>query len=206
MNYSVMVAQEILVLSVKVRTLVVQQNFNYMGKTTGYKGMLRDRVPKVVNYALKWQKAKERWINHTYSNFINVYVDKEERKKATRLVLCLKYTHVKQGKRKYIKEEQNFDFDKSIDWDNLTPEEEVYWKRISSWVRWFRKKYAYIENTYQISRDSNKDEMSIKIDIINGYLTALLPSQDMDEETKQAKYKYVDNLVDFLIKCFEERV
>ena len=41
-----------------------------MNNTTGYKGMLRDRCPQVVNYALKWQKAKERWINHTYDKFI----------------------------------------------------------------------------------------------------------------------------------------
>lgn len=177
-----------------------------MKKTTGYKSMLRDRVPKVVNYALKWQKAKERWINHAYSKFINIYVDNEERKKATRLVLCLKYTRVKQGKHKYVKEEQCFEFDKSIDWENLTPEEEVYWKRISSWVKWFCMKYAYIENAYLISSERGKDEMSIKIEIINSYLSKLLPTDDMDEEMKQAKYKYVDNLVDFLIKCIKGRI
>ena len=42
--------------------------------------MLRDRCPRVVNYALKWQKAKERWIDHAYANFIKIYCDNEEKK------------------------------------------------------------------------------------------------------------------------------
>ncbi len=165
-----------------------------MGKTTGYKGMLRDRCPKVVDYALKWQKAKERWINHAYTNFIKFYCDKKERNHATRIVL---------GIAKYYR---NFEFDKSIDWDNLTPEDKTYWERISSWVNWFMKKYAYIENAYKISRDAGKDDFTIKVEIINGYLSALLPKEEETDEEKIAKYEYVDNLVDFLIKCFEGRI
>jgi hypothetical protein len=156
--------------------------------------MLRDRCPKVVDYALKWQKAKERWIDHAYVNFIKLYVDSNERKHATRIIL---------GIAKFYR---NFEFDKSIDWDNLTPEDKEYWKRISSWVKWFSMKYAYMENAYKISRNNGKDEISIKIELINGYLSSLLPTEDMSEEVKQAKYQYVDNLVDFLIKCFENRI
>ena len=165
-----------------------------MRKTTGYKGMLRDRCPKVVNYALKWQKAKERWINHAYINFIKIYCDKRERNNATRIIL---------GIAKFYR---NFEFDKSIDWENLTPEETIYWKRVSSWVEWFMKTYAYIENSYEISRQNGKDEFSIKVELINGYLSKLLPDKTDDEEEKQAKYNYVDKLVNFLIDCFEERI
>ncbi len=165
-----------------------------MGKTTGYKGMLRDRCPTVVNYALKWQKAKERWIDHAYANFIKIYCDKEERKNATRIIL---------GIAKFYR---NFDFDKSIDWENLTPEETIYWKRVSSWVEWFMKKYAYIENAYKISRQNGKDEFSIKVEIIQGYLSQLLPKENTTEKEKQAYYDYVDKLVDFLINCFENRI
>ena len=177
-----------------------------MGKTTGYKGMLRDRLPKVVDYALKWQKAKERWIDHTYNRFIGIFSNNEERKKATRIVLCLKYTKVGQGRKAHIKEEQLFEFDKSIDWDNLTDEETVYWKRISSWVDWFRKRYAYAENAYRNSRIVGKSDHDIRVELIVGYLSALLPSQDATEEEKQAKYEYVDKFVDFLIKCFDNRI
>lgn len=165
-----------------------------MRKTTGYKAMLRDRCPKVVDYALKWQKAKEKWVDHAYVNFIKFYCDNNERKHATRIIL---------GIAKFYR---NFEFDKSIDWDNLMPEEKEYWARVSSWVEWFRKKYAYMENAYQISRKVGKDEFDIKVELINGYLSTLLPSETMSEEEKQAKYKYVDNLVDFLIKCFEGRI
>lgn len=165
-----------------------------MHKTTGYKAMLRDRCPKVVDYALKWQKAKEKWVDHAYVNFIKFYCDNNERKHATRIIL---------GIAKFYR---NFEFDKSIDWDNLMPEEKKYWARVSSWVKWFRKKYAYMENAYQISRKVGKDEFDIKVELINGYLSTLLPSETMTEEEKQAKYKYVDNLVDFLIKCFEGRI
>lgn len=165
-----------------------------MNRTTGYKGMLRDKCPMVVDYALKWQKAKERWIDHTYTNFIKFYVDNDERKRATRIIL---------GIAKFYR---NFDFDKSIDWDNLTTEEITYWQRVSSWVKWFKKEYAYIENAYQISRKCGKDEFTIKVELINGYLSSMLPKETDDEEVKQAQYKYIDNLVDFLIKCFNGRI
>ena len=165
-----------------------------MKKTNGCKGMLRDRLPQVVDYALKWQKAKERWIDHAYDKFIKIYIDNEERKHTTRIIL---------GIAKFYR---NFEFDKSIDWDNLTKEETAYWQRISSWVSWFMKQYAYMENAYQISRENGKDEFTIKVELINSYLSSLLPSQDEDEEIKQAKYDYVDRLVDFLIKCFEKSI
>lgn len=163
-------------------------------KSTGYKEMLRDRCPQVVNYALKWQKAKERWINHAYNQFIKIYCNNEERKHTTRIIL---------GIAKFYR---NFEFDKSIDWENLTPEEETYWKRVSSWVRWFTERYAYIENTYQISKKCGKDDFTTKVELINLYLSALLPDEDADPEEKQAKYQYVDNLVEFLIKCFDGRI
>lgn len=151
--------------------------------------MLRDRCPKVVDYALKWQKAKEKWIDHAYANFIKFYVQKQDRYNATRIIL---------GIAKYYK---NFDFDKSIEWENLTKEETIYWKRVSSWVRWFTKNYAYIENLYSISHMAGKDDMEIKIQIVNSYLSTLLPSDEESEEEKQAKYEYVDKLVEFLVEC-----
>lgn len=166
----------------------------YKKINAGYKGMLRDRCPLVVNYALKWQQAKERWIDHAYSNFIKFYVDNKEKNHAARIIL---------GIAKFYR---NFDFDKSIEWENLSPEETQYWKRVSSWVRWFMKHYAYIENLYSVSKTVGKDDMTIKVEIINSYLSSLLPRDDEPEEEKQAKYEYVDKLVDFLINCFENRI
>lgn len=162
-------------------------------KTSGYKGMLRDRIPYVVDCALKWQKAKERWIDHAYVNFIRFYCDNNERKQATRIVL---------GIAKFYRE---FKFDKSIDWDNLSKEDEAYWRRISSWVDWFTTKYAYMESIYKNNKSIGKDDFSTKVEIVNKYLTSLLPTEDMSEEEQQAKYEYVDKLVDFLMECFKQK-
>lgn len=165
-----------------------------MKKSTSYKEMLRDRCPKVVNYALKWQRAKERWIDHAYCRFIKIYVDSQERKHTTKIIL---------GIAKFYR---NFEFDKSIDWENLTKDEEIYWKRISSWVRWFTEKYAYIENAYEISKKTGKNDFDIRVEIINSYLSALLPDESIDEEHKKAQYEYIDKFVEFLINCFEGRI
>lgn len=165
-----------------------------MQKTAGYKGMLRDRIPQTTNYALKWQKAKERWIDHAYRSFIRIFCDKKDRDQATRIVLGLTSGY------------EPFNLEKSIDWDNLTPEEKAYWKRVSSWVDWFATEYANIKQAYETSRENGKDEFTIKVEIINAYLSALLPDENADWGEKIAKYQYVDDLVDFLIKCFNKRI
>ena len=191
-------------------------------KLRGYKGMLRNRLPTLVNYALKWQKAKEHWIDHAYNNFINIYVDKEQRKKATRIVLCLKYTHVKQKGQTRVNEEQNFDFYKAIDWDNLLIKEydskkekksdPLYWQRKSTWdtiftlTTWFENNYASIKDAYESSRKAGKDEFDIKVHLIQNHLSVFLPSDDDTEEKKQEMYDFIDNLVDFLIDCFNGRI
>lgn len=161
---------------------------------TGYKEMLRDRCPLVVNYALKWQKAKEKWIDHAYNQFVKFYVDNKEKKHTTKIIL---------GIAKFYR---NFDFDKSIDWENLTKEEEIYWTRISSWVGWFMKNYAYIENAYEISKKSGESEFDIKVEIISRHLSNLLPEETDEESVKEAKYKYVDDLAEFLLKCFKREI
>lgn len=163
-------------------------------KNSGYKGMLRDRCPAIVNYALKWQKAKERWVDHAYNNFIKFYVNNNDKNHAARITL---------GIAKYYR---NFEFEKSIEWQNLSREETVYWKRVASWVRWFMKTYGYMENLYEISLKAGKSEFDIKVELVNGYLSDLLPTKEDNEEEKAAKYQYVDNLVDFLIKCFNNRI
>lgn len=190
---------------VRVRIPLGAQNEKDMKNTSGYKGMLRNRLPVLVNYALKWQKAKERWIDHVYKNFINIYTDKEERRKVTYLI-C-----------------KERDFVKTIDWDNLIAtqydpkdidkdNDPLYWKRESTWhtiyvlIGWFMNNYESIKDTYESSRSAGMDEFNIKITLINSHLRLFLPSKDANEEKKQEMYKFVDNLVDFLIDCFEGRI
>lgn len=173
-------------------------------KKLGYREMLRDRCPKLVSYALKWQKAKEKWIDHTYEKFVKIVGDEysfsdrlirkapENKKVIMRALLGIVNGKVR-----------HFDFDKTIDWDNLTDEEKVYWKRISSWVKWFSTDYAYIESAYDNSKKVGRDEEEIKIEIINSYLAWLMPKEGDTDEVKQAKYQYIDNFVNYLFRCFE---
>ena len=107
---------------------------------------------------------------------------------------------IKKGK------QTSFDFSKSIDWDNLTDEELEYWKRVSSWVTWFRKNYVFVENTYNTSKQKGKDDFDIQIEFIQTYLSWLLPSSDCTQEEKEAKYKYVDRLAEFLMQCIEGKI
>ena len=159
---------------------------------TSYKELLRNRCPETVDYALKWQKAKTRWIDHTYRSFIRIFVDKEERYHVSRIILGIAKNH------------REFDFDKSIDWDNLSEEEQSYWERISSWIDWFENNYSTIKDEYKSSIRDGMSEFDIKVQIIQNHLSSLLPGEDISEEEKQAKYDYVNRLVDFLIKTFNK--
>lgn len=107
-------------------------------KNTSYREMLRDRLPSTIGLALIWCRAKERWLDHVYYSFINIYKDQSERYNATKVVLGMKKGKV------------HLDFHKTIDWDNLTEEETLYWTRVEHWVNWFRKQMLYIEQTYSM--------------------------------------------------------
>lgn len=175
-------------------------------KKSSYREMLRDRCPKIIDYALKWQKAKEKWIDHVYGNFIWLWGD-ELNEDGTL------YRSSSQNKRKTINsllglkkgKPTEFNFVRTIDWDNITEEETQYWKRVVSWVDWFRTNYAYIENTYSISKKIGKSELDCKVEIINTYLTWLMPNNTHSDEEKEAKYAYVDKFVNYLIECFNGR-
>ena len=99
----------------------------------------------------------------------------------------------------------SMDFNDTILWKELTEEETAYWNRVSSWVRWFRTTYAYIENAYKISKDVGKNIDDIKVMIIQKFLYQLMPTDADDENTKQAKYNYVDSLVNYLIESFDDQ-
>lgn len=156
---------------------------------TGYKEMLRDRCPIVVDWALKWCKAKTRWIDHCYEKFIKIYKSNDERHEATRICLGISGKY------------RNFDFHKTVDWDNLTEDETKYWNYVESWVKWFRKTMLFIEEEYKFSREKGMSDFDIKVKLINTFLRSFLPADTDSEETKESKYKLVDNLVDYITEC-----
>ena len=165
-----------------------------MKNKTGYKQMLRDRVPKVVNFALRWCKAKEAWLNHVYSNWIWIYKSNEERLKVTKTLLGLD------------KKPREFKFADTILWDNLSKDEEKRWKSIVSWVSWFQKEYQFVENEYSNSKKLGHDIMDIKRSIMLNHLYEWCPTAKDDAKTKKKKNKKLNEFVDFLIDCFEDRI
>lgn len=192
---------------------------------TGYKEMLRDRMPRTLSLALKWCKAKERWLSYVYYHHIKKY-PKNMRSNIVKQCLGLKpkwstsdmhaYLPLKGISHEKIDEFiettspttlarlLSMDFNDTILWKELTEEEAAYWNRVSSWVRWFRTTYAYIENAYKISKDVGKNIDDIKVMIIQKFLYQLMPTDADDENTKQAKYNYVDSLVNYLIESFDD--
>jgi coenzyme F420-reducing hydrogenase alpha subunit len=158
--------------------------------------MLRDRVPKLVNYALKWCKCKEKWLDHVYSNWIWIYSKKDMRDNATRDILGL------DAKGKPTK----FKFEDTILWDDLTKKEKSYWESVSKWVSWFQKEYQYVKNSYDISKACGKDIREIKYDIMIIYLYNMCPTEEDTPEERQEKNEYINNFVDYLIDCFENRI
>lgn len=144
----------------------------------GYRAALYNRLPYVVDLALKWNNAKKVWVEHVYNSKIKIYVKNKDRKDATDIVLS-----------------KPFNFHKSIDWDNLlTDTEDIllsksYWLDIESWVNWFTRNYAYIKNSYDISIESGTPLVNIKAKLKDGYLSSL------DEDAQE-------QLVNFLLNSF----
>lgn len=162
-----------------------------MNKNTGYREMLRDRCPKVVGFALKWCKAKEKWLDHVYKEQVWLLSSKKERLNQVKLILG-----INDGK-------QNFNFHSTICWEGLTPDETYYWTYVETWVRFFMTKYAYIENMYINSVTHGKSMAECKLEIMQNWLIQLCPTQDDSDEEKERKSKYVNDLTDYLIDCFE---
>ena len=121
----------------------------------GFKGMLADRLPFVVDAALKMCRAKGRYIEHVYKTQIDIYVNKEDKKQCVFKIL---------GKKHSL-----FDFKRSIDFDNIPSEEHPYWEYVISWVEWLQHNGAFIEECYKDSLDKGFTQEEIVQLFINKY-------------------------------------
>lgn len=169
-------------------------------KNTGYKQMLRDRMPRVINLALKYCKAKERWIDNVYDFVIKKYPI-EKRSTIVKIVLGIKQQYTRQEIHDYFRyvalipttKEQMYSIPKNelfmrfrdtIDWRHLDPHMYLYWTTVVEWVEWFRTVYVAIQDTYEHSLSFGNDEITTR--------TIL-----------KDKYGINDNLVEYLIKSFK---
>lgn len=144
----------------------------------GYRGMLRDRVPQVVNFALKWCEMKNAWVEHVYKNFVKMYKEKKDRERAAKIILGL----TKKGL------PMNFDFVKTLDWDNMSQEEKMKWEWCESWVEWFQQIFLYVHNVY---KDKETAEESFKSEVKLRFLGTLNPATQ-------------EKLANYLLKCCRE--
>ena len=156
--------------------------------------MLRDRTPACVIFALKWCRATNEWLDHVYKKFIWVYVSKKERDQATRKLLGID------------KNPHKFVFEDTIDWENLSPKEELHWKFVQAWVSWFQSNHAYIQNDYEISKKVGKSMQEIKLSIMSKYLKVYCPTANDTKEECERKGKWLNTFVDFLIDSFENQL
>lgn len=150
----------------------------------GYKAMIRDRCPYVVDLALKWCtefgrlanheiepskrfafKVKTRWIERVYQETVEIYTTKDEKISSLHKALG-----IRKGK-------QEFNFADSINLELINktqdPLEKKFWIWVNSWVNWFTGNYAYVYNTYKISGSYNDNWKKIVIEkasYLDGYL------------------------------------
>lgn len=150
----------------------------------GYKAMIRDRCPYVINIALKWCtefgrlanqevepskrfkfKVKTRWIDRVYQENVAIYTTKDEKMSALHKALGLR------------KGKQEFNFADSINLESINSiwakPEKQFWVWVNSWVIWFMDNYKYIENAYETSRgmsDNWKQIVIAKASYLDGYL------------------------------------
>lgn len=171
---------------------------------SGYKQMLRDRMPEMLNYALTYCKAKSRWIDYVYDNLIKKYSERD-RSTAVKVVLGVKQMYKRKElydkirynmfkPTKITKEEVDavpkselyMSFKRTIDFEKLEKEDPdmcQYWKDVASWVDWFSMSYVSVRDTYLHAK---------KWQMTNAEIRASL----------MAKYSIDGKLVDFLIKTF----
>jgi len=137
----------------------------------GYKAMLRDRMPLMLNLALKWCKAKERWINYVYDNVVKRYPQNKrsvvvkqilgikQRWKRQEIYDQLRYAELKPVTMEQVnnipKSELYMKFADTINWTKLSEEDPdmySYWQVIAGWVNWFSTTHLPAQETYDHSR------------------------------------------------------
>ena len=170
----------------------------------GYKQMLRDKMPEMLDFALRYCNAKSRWIDYVYDNSIKKY-SKKDRSVAVKVILGIKQKY----KRKELYDKIRYDmfkpmkitkeqvdaipkselyvsFKQTIDFDKLSrddPDMYQYWKDVASWVDWFSTTYISVKDTYLHAKKWQLKRSEIT-------------------ESLMAKYSIDKRLVDFLIKTF----
>lgn len=169
---------------------------------SGYKQMLRDRMPEILDMALTYCKAKSRWIDYVYANIIKKY-SKDKRSTVVKIILGIKqkykrqeiydqlrYVEFKDVTREQVnnipKSELYMKFSQTVLSKKLreeNPDMYEYWNIISEWVDWFSKSYLKVKDTYNHAKEWKMSDHEIKVILMD-------------------KYSIDSRLANFLIKSF----
>lgn len=169
----------------------------------GYRRMIRDRMPLMLDLALKWCKAKERWIDYVYNNIVKRYPE-NKRSIVVKQILGIKqrwnrqeiYDQIRYVEFKPVTKEQvdkipkselYMKFSDTINWSKLLKEDPnmyEYWQAVASWVDWFSTTHLSAENTYHLSK-----KWAMSTDDVKPIL--------------MSKYGIDSKFADYLIKSFK---
>ncbi len=138
--------------------------------TGGYKAMLRDRIPSTIDIALKFCKAKQRWVDYVYDEFIHPYTNNSDKSFTVKHILGETCRTDKHGNKHIV---YHVDFHHSINWDELSPSYVQYWQWVETWVLWLQKNLLYIQNNIESLRDLGYTEEQITSILTDQYSSAL---------------------------------
>lgn len=156
---------------------------------SGYKQVIRDKMPQMLDLALTYCKAKSRWIDYVYEHVVKKY-PKEKRTNAVKIALGIKqkwkrqeiYDHMRyvQFNTNITREQVNkipksllfMSFEDTIDFDSLRKNDVnmyLYWKTIAEWVDWFSKSYNSVKDTWQHMTSWNMTEHEKRVILMDKY-------------------------------------
>lgn len=157
----------------------------------GYKNALRDRMPEYMDIALRWCKAKNRYIDYIYER----YIKKENPKRKLDTIKIMyglkpamsigdlymmfketgKYRPLTINDIKHAPSDlfritfaETFKGDSEINQDE---DLRNYWNAVNSWVVWFKQNWIYIKSLYRNLNLLGESEENIKEDIRNKFLS-----------------------------------
>lgn len=105
---------------------------------TGYKGMIRDRMPETWVFILKYFKCLNKWIDMVYNDRLkgwNTHWNPKERSPGKSLAV-----------KHLVSEEFILSFPLK-----LSDAERKKWYAIAAWEKWFRDRFLYIKQDYDFA-------------------------------------------------------
>lgn len=121
---------------------------------TGYRAMIRDRMPENWVFILKQFKCLNKWIDMVYDDRVRKWNTHWNTKARG------------DGKSKAIKELVKDDFYMTLPL-NLSENERKMWIAISHWIDWFDNRFLYIKQEYDFAIKKGEDPITAIYDIWN---------------------------------------